>query len=146
MFLRFDGEWLLCDDGISRPIMRCEIRGEDNRWRAAEFLLDTGADRTVFSESVLAAMDLNTLPPGGEIRGVGGIAATVALKTQIRMSCEDNAKVIFRGEFVGCRDKELLDMSVLGRDVTQLFAVIVDRPGNRVCLVGHGHGYSLQKQ
>ena len=144
--MQFDGEWLQCDDGIARPIMRCEVLGEDAQWRAAEFLLDTGADRTVLSENVLVAMAIKTWRPGEEIRGVGGIAATVAVRTQIRMTREDNGKVNFRGEFAGCRDKELLDMSVLGRDITQLFAVIVDRPANRVCLVGQGHGYIVRQQ
>ena len=143
--MRIDGDWLHCDDGIVRPIIRCEALGMDGYWRAAEFLLDTGADRTVFSESVLGAMALRSWQPGEEIRGVGGIASTVAVKTQIRMTREDNGKVVFRGEYVGCRDKELLDMSVLGRDITQLFAVIVDRPGEQVCLVREGHKYSIDK-
>jgi hypothetical protein len=32
-------------------------------------------------------------------------------------------------------------MSVLGRDIMKLFAVIVDEPGNLVCLIGKGHRY-----
>jgi hypothetical protein len=34
-------------------------------------------------------------------------------------------------------------MSVLGRDVLGLFAVIVDRPDNTVCRVGQRHRYVL---
>jgi hypothetical protein len=37
-------------------------------------------------------------------------------------------------------------MSVLGRDITNLFAVIVDRPGDAVCLVGQGHLYLIQTE
>ena len=36
-----------------------------------------------------------------------------------------------------------LDMSVLGRDVTRHFALIVDRPGNTVCLVNQRHSYRV---
>jgi len=34
-------------------------------------------------------------------------------------------------------------MSVLGRDILDLFAVIVDRPGDVVCLVGQRHRYQI---
>ena len=108
--MRFDGEWLTCDDGIVRPIVRCEVLGSDGQWRSVEFLLDSGADRTVLSTNVLGAMKLDEWLPGAEIRGVGGVAATVAVKTQIRLTRENFEKVVFRGEFVGCRDGNLLDM------------------------------------
>lgn len=35
-------------------------------------------------------------------------------------------------------------MSVLGRDVTNLFALIVDRPGDLVCLLAKQHSYVIQ--
>ncbi len=35
-------------------------------------------------------------------------------------------------------------MSVLGRDITDLFAAIVDRPGNVVCLLGQNHRYKIE--
>jgi hypothetical protein len=120
------------------------VLGSDGQWRSAEFLLDSGADRTVFSTNVLGAMKLDEWSPGGEIRGVGGVAATVAVKTQIRLTRENLEKVLFRGEFVGCRDRQLLDMSVLGRDITQLVAVIVDRPGQRVCMLRDEHSYVIR--
>src|SRR5215471_11362957 len=45
--MRIDGEWLLCDDDIVRPVIRGEILAHDGSWQAIEFLVDTGADRTV---------------------------------------------------------------------------------------------------
>jgi hypothetical protein len=62
------------------------------------------------------------------------------------MTRDDNRTVVFRGEFVGCRDTELLDISVLGRDVTQNLAVIVDRPADRVVLLGPGTHYTIRDQ
>jgi hypothetical protein len=41
------------------------------------------------------------------------------------------------------REKVARISSVLGRDITGLFAVIVDRPGDLVCLVGQRHRYSI---
>jgi hypothetical protein len=36
-------------------------------------------------------------------------------------------------------------MCVLGRDVSDLFTVIVDRPGNVVCLLGQRHRYTIEQ-
>jgi hypothetical protein len=43
------GEWQLCDDGVTRPTVRAKVLGSDGNLAAEDFLLDTGADRTVFS-------------------------------------------------------------------------------------------------
>jgi hypothetical protein len=37
-------------------------------------------------------------------------------------------------------------MSVLGRDITDLFAVIVDRVHDVVCLLGQRHRYSIEQE
>jgi hypothetical protein len=37
-------------------------------------------------------------------------------------------------------------MSVLGRDIMNLFAVVVDRPGDLVCMIGKGHSYTITRQ
>lgn len=34
-------------------------------------------------------------------------------------------------------------MSVLGRDITNLFALIIDRPQDIVCMIAHLHRYSI---
>jgi hypothetical protein len=36
-------------------------------------------------------------------------------------------------------------MSVLGRDITNLFTLIVDRPRDGVCLLGSGHQYAITR-
>lgn len=115
--MRFNGEWLQCDDGIVRPVIRAEILSGQNVWRAAELLVDTGADRTVFSANVLASLHLKTSKPRMPIiGGVGGLADSVTVSTQIRLTQDDNVVVAFRGEYAACTDHEALDMSILGRD------------------------------
>jgi hypothetical protein len=52
--------------------------------------------------------------------------------------------VTFRGQFTAMAAPGTLDMDVLGRDLTNLFAVIVDRPGDVVCLVGQQHRYRIE--
>lgn len=99
--MRINGEWLLCEDGVVRPVIRGEILASDGSWQRAEFLVDIGADRTVFSAPILSALRLQ--PRITEER-IGGL---------------------------------------VGRDITNLFAVIVDQPGNVICLLGQRHRYVI---
>jgi hypothetical protein len=48
------------------------------------------------------------------------------IETRIRLTRENSGKVMFRGQYAAITTVEALDMSVLGRDVTNLFAVIID--------------------
>ena len=43
--MRIDGQWLVCDDGVRRPVIIGDIRTADGSWEQCEFLVDTGADR-----------------------------------------------------------------------------------------------------
>jgi hypothetical protein len=139
--MRFDGQWCLCDDGIVRPIIRGEVLACDGYWRAAEFLVDTGADRTVFSANILEVLDLEAVISEDRIGGVGGIISSIIIQIQIRLTRENNGKVVFRGKFAACTEQETLDMSVLGRDILGMFAVIVDLSGDIVCLISGQHLY-----
>jgi predicted aspartyl protease len=143
--MRFDGQWLQCDDGIVRPIIRGEILADNGSWRAAELLVDTGADRTVLSANILESLGLATNGPRVQIGGVGGLVDSVVVKTQLRLTRDDSTKVIFRGDYTACTDQEALDMSVLGRDILEMFAVIVDRSNDVVCLLGGRHRYKIEE-
>ena len=144
--MRIDGEWLLCDDGIVRPVIRGEILASDGTWQRAEFLVDTGADRTVFSAAVLAALRLQPVVTQARLGGVGGVADSVVVETQVRLTREEAGKVVFRGRYAAVTELEALDMSVLGRDITGLFAVILDGPGSVVCLLGQQHQYTINQR
>jgi hypothetical protein len=141
--MRINGQWLLCDDGIVRPVLLCELLTGDGSWRKIPFLLDTGADRTVLNAGALAVLKLPHLPSFQQLGGVGGEATTVRVETQIRMAVDDGGKATFRGQFSAFTDPEALDMAVLGRDITDIFALIVDRPGDTVCLLGQQHCYAI---
>jgi hypothetical protein len=137
------GDWLQDEDGIARPVVRGEVLASDGTWIRAPFLLDTGADCTVFSEALLALLKLPTLAPQEEIAGLGGGVTSVAVATEIRLTRDQGGKVTFRAQYTAVTERESLDMSVLGRDITGLFAVIVDRPGDVICLLGQRHTYSI---
>ena len=122
-----------------------EIRTADGSWEKSEFLVDTGADRTVFSAATLARRALQPLARPEGLSGVGGMVATVSVETWLRLTREDAGKVVFRGQYAAVTELAALDISVLGRDITGLFAVIVDWPHDVVCLVGQRHRYTIEQ-
>jgi len=142
--MRFDGQWLQCDDDIVRPVIRAEILAGDDVWRALELLVDTGADRTVISANVLESLNLQTSEPRGQIGGVGGLVDSVTVSTEIRFTRDDGRKTAFLADYAACTGHEALDMSVLGRDVLDMFAVVVDRRADVVTIVGGDHHYIIR--
>ena len=140
------GEWMRCDDGIVRPILRGRILGGDGMWRRIEFLVDTGADRTLISASALGLLDLPCVQPEDRIGGVGGLVDSVDMTTQIRLVRDDGQWITLRGVYAACVQLEALDMSVLGRDILNLFAVIVDRGADRVTLLHGTDSYAIQRR
>jgi len=108
-----------------------------------ELLVDVGADRTVFTAGFLATLALTQIPATQQLGGVGGTTPTVAIETELRVPLDGGASIKFQGRFAGFTDPGALDTCVLGRDIMNLFAVIVDRPGNIVCMIGRGHRYAI---
>jgi hypothetical protein len=141
--MQVNGEWYVCDDGTERPVIRGRVLAADGSWVQTPFLVDTGADRSVFSSDILEALSLAPVPTADRIGGLGGLVSSIIVDTAIQLFQELGGEVTFRGQFAAVTDAEALDMSVLGRDITGLFAVIVDRPGNVVCLLGQRHRYIL---
>jgi aspartyl protease len=143
--MRINGAWHLGDDGIIRPIIRGGILTSRGVWIPAPFLVDTGADQTVFSAATLADLSLQPRAAPDQIGGVGGVVNSVVVETQVRFYRETGATVIFRSQYRAVTEAEALDISVLGRDVMGLFSVIVDQPGNVVCLLGQQHRYTIEQ-
>jgi hypothetical protein len=141
--MRVSGQWLLCDDGVLRPIFRAEVLAADGTSIQAEFLADTGSDITVLCADVLRKLGLPPLSSPTQLAGVGGRAASVRVGTAITLRRDDGGAVVFRGQLSAFTELEALDMSVLGRDISNLFALIVDRPRDLVCLLGAGHQYAI---
>ena len=139
------GEWFLCSDDIVRPLIRGEALAFDGSWIQVPFLVDNGADRTVFSGSLLAKLGLTPLTVQEGISGLGGAADSVVIETQIQFTRETGGQVVFRGSYAAVTGIDTLDISVLGRDLMDLFAVIVDRPGDVISLVGQRHRYTIEQ-
>jgi hypothetical protein len=127
-----------------RPVILADVLNGQGDWITTSFLVDTAADRTVFSNDVLRLLQLTPVESSDQLSGVGGTAESVVIETQIRFTKTDGEKVLFRGQFAGFCHHDAIEMSVLGRDILNLFAVIVDRPSDRICLVGGNHRYVIQ--
>jgi predicted aspartyl protease len=141
--MRIDGQWAVFADGFMRPIIRGELRGGDDSWIEVPFLVDTGADRTVISAGVLSKLRLDPLAAQDTVSGLGGLVDSILVETEIQLTREIAGNVILRGQFAAVTELEALDISVLGRDITGLFAVIVDQPGEVVTLLAQRHRYSI---
>jgi len=74
---------------------------------------------------------------------LAGLVDSVVLQTEIQLTRETGGKIIFRGQFAAVTELEALDISVLGRDITGLFAVIVDQPGEVVSMLAQRHRYLI---
>ena len=123
--------------------MHAEIQATDGSWVKAPLLLDTGADRTVFSVDILRALHFQSVVGEERLGGIGGAVSAVIVETRIRLTRENNGKIMFQGQYAAVIDMGALDMSVLGRDVTNLFSVIIDWPGRLICLLGQRHDYTI---
>jgi hypothetical protein len=139
-----EGEWYLCSDGIERPVIFGKVLTESSQYFIVPFLLDLGADRTVFSAAVLEYLQLPPQSSDQPLAGIGGKANSVLVTTRIVFKREMGKEVAFNGQFAAVTDSDALDMSVLGRDLTNLFTLIADFPGDKVCLIGQRHTYKIE--
>jgi Aspartyl protease len=144
--MRIVGEWFACIDGVLRPVLEgsaADIAGSDCQER---FLVDTGADTTVFAAGFVQRLGLPCgLPPAGVgLAGVGGAQAYVLVRTTLTLYADDGSPARIQGEFAAFTDPAATDTSILGRDVLAHFDLIVSRRRNEVVLLATNHGYRVE--
>jgi hypothetical protein len=141
------GEWKLRDDGVTRPIVRAKVQGRNGSLVAADFLIDSGADCTVFSAALLARLGLPTrsTQPGFSLSGIGGTSEFVVVATVMEFIRDDGGPARVRGEFAGFTDPTATDLSVLGRDVLDNFDLIISRRRNEIFLLAPKHRYRIER-
>src|SRR5260370_39227822 len=117
------GEGDQCEDGITRPVVRVKVPGAEGTHYTERFLIDTGADRTVFSAEFLGKLRLpgSDAPPSVLLKGVGGGSPYVLVITALEFTRDDGGSARVRGEFAAFTDPTATDMSILGRDVLDNF-------------------------
>jgi hypothetical protein len=97
------GEWQRCDDAITRPLVRATVLDVAGISMPEDFLIDSGAGRTMLSASLLTRLRLpmQSPPPELSLSGVGGSRAFVIVTTVVECSREEGGTVRMRGEFAG---------------------------------------------
>ncbi len=141
--MRINGEWYACNDGIIRPTVVGRVRTGQGRWRQVRFLVDSGADWTTFSFNVVRRLRTTLEPADYGLSGVGGLSAASAVTTAIRFPREGGNYATFNGTYAAVTEADVIDMSLLGRDILNLFAVILDRQNEIVALINQRHRYSI---
>jgi hypothetical protein len=138
------GKWRTFDDGISRPVVSVNALGSLS-WRRDDFLVDSGADRTVFCNEFFKELQLPGMAPPEEIQleGIGGRSEYVVLSTTLEFTTTIDSTARVTGPYSAFLDPEAMDISVLGRDVLANFDVIISRRRNEVLLLAGQHRYSV---
>jgi len=140
------GEWQLRDDGVMRPIVRARV-GEDGSPVSENFLIDSGADRTVLSAVLVSRLRLpaQSAPPGFTLSGIGGRSAFVLVTTVVEFISDDGRPVRVRDEFAGFTDPTATDLSILGRDVLDHFDLVLSRWRSEIFLLAPRHQYRIER-
>jgi len=141
--MRINGRWYRCLDGVIRPVIPVAIVSSDGDLKTRYFLVDTGADRTVLTADLLEETGLQPLDPEFQLAGVGGEFPLVDIEAEIRLLRDTGQQVIIRNRCAAATDPDALEMSLLGRDIIDFFALVVDWPGRIVCLIGQNHHYAI---
>lgn len=139
------GEWLREADGVIRPTLRAELLTAAGEWLLVTFLVDTGADRTVIYAGLADALGYDLPDAGDPLSGAGGRFDSARIPTRLQLSRTDGVPLPINGPFSISTDPLSPDCSVLGRDVLDLFAVVLDRPGRVLCLLSGRHRYVIQE-
>jgi hypothetical protein len=143
--MRIEGEWVVCEDGMPRPAVRVRVVGADGQAQGEYFQVDALADRTVFSAHFLSQLRLpvRSPSPGIGLQGIGGRSSFVLLTAALELTRDGGEVVRVKGEFAGFTDPDATDLSILGRDVLNIFDVIVSRRRNEVLLLAPNHHYQV---
>lgn len=140
--MRIDGYRLACDDGVSRPVVDAHVVGLNDVAFYDRFLVDIGADRTVFSAHLARKLTLPTeMTSETKVVGIGGEAGFVLVKTVIQVLSEKGTTVRLKGEFAAFQDDTAIDLSVMGRDLLNHFDCIFSRRNAEVLLLAPNHRY-----
>jgi hypothetical protein len=143
--MRIIGEWLVCNDGVTRPVVRGKVKAADGSSRREEFLIDPCADRTVLGAGFMRKLGFSMIPAPEDLilKGITGECGFVVARTVIELPSDDGGVAAIRGEYAAFTDDSATDLSILGRDVLNIFDVIISRRRNQVLLLGENHSYRV---
>jgi len=108
------------------------------------FLIDSGADRTVFSADLFQKLGQPAVPSARPaLTGFGGGFPTVDVATTLEFRSLTNQHFLVPGVFAATTDPAALHFGVLGRDALDSFDVVLSRRQNEVLLLAGNHFYTV---
>ncbi len=133
------------EDGETRPIILAEVQSREGTTVAEQFLNDTGADRTEFSQALLERLDLPfvDVPAGEQLHGISGAAPFVIVESVIELLRDDGGPARMRGTSAAFTDPLATDLSILGRDVLNHFDIILSRRNNEALFLSQRRSYQV---
>jgi hypothetical protein len=139
------GEWQVGVDGVSRPVVRAMVRGMDGKPHLESFLVDPGADRTVFRATLWRSLGLQgkSVSERNILQGIGGSSRFVEVTTLIELPRMDGQPVQLEAPFAASTDPQALDYSLLGRDVLDHFDLILSKRRSEVLMLAGIHQYAV---
>ena len=145
--MRIVGEWLVCNDGVTRPSLEAKVQAADVSLQRCVVLVDSCADRTVLGADLLEDLGFPSIPAheGMTLQGITGGCGFVVVRTVVELPCDDGGVANMRGEFAAFTDAAATDLSILGRDVLNHFDVILSRRRNEVLLLAPNHQYRVEQ-
>ena len=114
-------------------------------WKPRTSWSNSGADRTVFSASLLEKPGFPAVPaPAGlTLEGIGGESEFMLVNTSVRIHSDDGGGANMHGEFAAFIEVSTTEMSILGREILDHFDVILSRRRNEVLLLTKEHSYRV---
>jgi hypothetical protein len=83
---------------------------------------------------------------GSRLAGIGGTGESVLVTSLIEFTRDDGQTVRVRGEYEAFTARQVVDLSILGRDVLNNFDVIVSRPRDEILLLHGRRQYRVIEQ
>jgi hypothetical protein len=143
--MRVPGIWHPCDDGIVRPVLAIDVTDSVGQTLEELFLIDSGADQTVFSEGLLNKLGGSTAsaPTGVALAGIGGSQSYVQVAVILNLRRSDGGIATIQANFAAFTDPKATDLSILGRDVLDHFDVILSRRRDEILLLAPPSWYDV---
>ena len=135
--MRIDGYWLVEASGAVVPVLAADIEDAGGRLAEIVILVDTGAERTVLDYRTLINLGHESAPTGDYLQGIGGSAPAVSVDVPIRLRRANGTHTLIHGSYLASTDPGGMGRPILGRDVLDNFALIIDRSQDVVTLL-HG--------
>ena len=113
--MRIDGEWRVCDDGITRPTIQAKVQAANGAFHVEFFLVDSGADRGTVLSRHFIAQTLDCRKTSALLvslckRDLGGTSTVLLVNNVLEFSRDDGGAARVSGEFAAFTDPTATDL------------------------------------